>query len=127
VDTHPKPTEPAGPGKATSTARLARYINTGIAVVLTGLSIYHYTQPNQAWRSGTAEICSAAVLIAAAYLFPRMIAMAANILVAIVACGLGIRHLIHGGGWRSGTVELLFAVLLVVVAVMIYWSRREPT
>jgi hypothetical protein len=105
--------------------RAARFINTAIAVVLLGLSAYHYTQPDQAWRSGTIELGSAALLIAAVYWLAGVRAMVVNLVIAVAMSVLGVRHLIHGGGWRSGTVELLFVVLLVAAAVIIYRSRRK--
>jgi threonine/homoserine/homoserine lactone efflux protein len=114
---------PARASRRVRIPRAARFINTAIAAVLLGLSIYHYTQPNQAWRSGTVELASAALLLTAAYLFSGLKAMAVNLIIAVVVSGLGVRHLIHGGGWRSGITELFFAVLLVVAAVMTYRKR----
>jgi hypothetical protein len=111
--------------KRKSLPRTAKYIDTVIAFVLLGLSIYHFTQPNHAWRSGVTEIVFSAVLFAAAYLLPNFLAAAANIAGAIATTILGVRHLIHGGGWRSGTVELIFAVILITVAVIIYRDWRK--
>jgi hypothetical protein len=105
--------------------RAAKYIDTAIALVLLALSIYHFTQPNQAWRSGVTEIVFAAVLFTAAYLLPNLLAAAANIAGAIGTLSLGIRHLIHGGGWRSGTAELIFTVILITLAVIIYRDWRK--
>jgi uncharacterized membrane protein len=101
----------------------ARILNTLIALVLCILGIYHFTQPNQAWRSGTTELTTAALLLVAGYLVSRGKAIVINLVVAVVVMIAGIRHLIHGGGWRSGTAELFFVVLLVVVAVIIYKNK----
>jgi predicted small integral membrane protein len=114
----PRPSQGAVPGAA-------KTINTAIAAVLSGLSIYHYTQPNEAWRSGTMEIASAGLLLLAAYRLSRIKAMVVNLVIALAVTGLGIRHLIHGGGWMSGTAELFFAVLLLVVASMIYRNKKD--
>jgi hypothetical protein len=112
----------SGPGKRARVPRAARYINTGMAVILCGIGLYHLTQPNEAWRSATAELVSATLLLIAAYGVSNVKATAINLAVAVVATGLGVRHLIHGGGWRSGTVELLMAALLLAAAGII---RRE--
>jgi hypothetical protein len=116
---------PAGPEKSAPVPLAARSINTAIAAVLLGLSAYHYTQPNQAWRSGTAELACAVLLLLAAYVIPGIIAMAVDLVVAVVTTGLGVRHLIHGGGWRSGITELFFALLLVTAAIMLYKNRNK--
>jgi hypothetical protein len=85
--------------------------------------MYHFTQPNEAWRSGTAELISAILLLTAVYYVSYTKAMVINLVIAVVISGLGIRHLIHGGGWASGITELLFAVLLVTAANMVYRNR----
>jgi threonine/homoserine/homoserine lactone efflux protein len=103
----------------------ARYINTGMAVVLIGFGVYHYTQPNAAWRSGTIESIAALLLLAAAYLVPPKAAIIINGALAVILCGLGIRHLAIGGGWVSGSIEELFACLLVIGAVII--SKKQKT
>jgi hypothetical protein len=105
--------------------RLTSLTDTAIAIILYGLGIYHFTQPNQAWRSGTAEIVSATLLLIAGYRASRVIAILINLVVAVVIGGAGIRHLIHGGGWRSGIVELFFAVTLIAAASMIHRHRKE--
>jgi hypothetical protein len=102
-----------------------RLINTAIALVLVGLGIYHYTQPDAAWRSGTIESVSAILLLTAAYLVSRVKAMVINLVIAVGITVLGVRHVAIGGGWKSGTTELFFAVLLAVAAVIIYRARRK--
>lgn len=118
---------PSGPGKRAAVPRAARYINTAIAIILCGLGIYHYTQPNQAWRSGTIELISTALLLAAAYVITGIPAVLIDIVVAVTLSGLGVRHIIIGGGWKSGAVEELFALLLVTAAALIYKNRSKPT
>lgn len=85
--------------------------------------MYHLTQPNQAWRSGTTELISAILLLIAAYLVSHLKAMVINLIVAVIIFSLGVRHLIYGGGWISGITELLFAALLVAAASMSYRDR----
>ena len=117
------PKKRIGPSSSDKCAHIplaVRRINTAIAIVLFGISIYHFTQPNEAWRSGTTELVSAILLLTAAYLVSHLKAMVTNLVVAVGISGLGVRHLIHGGGWGSGITELLFAVLLIAVASMIY-------
>jgi hypothetical protein len=104
----------------TGIPKTARYLNTGMAVVLIGLGAYHYTQPNAAWRSGTIESVTALMLITAAYAVPPKAAMVINAVVAAVMLGLGIRHLSIGGGWLSGSIEIVFTGLLIFSAVTIY-------
>jgi hypothetical protein len=99
-------------------SRVAILIDTAIAVILCGTGIYHFTQPNQAWRSGTIEEVCASALMAAACLLGRTKAMLIQVAVAMGIGALGIRHLIIGGGWRSGITELFLAVVLVAVAGM---------
>jgi hypothetical protein len=118
----------AGPAvtvKAGRVPRAARYVNAGIAVVLVGFSAYHYTQPDQAWRSGTFEIACAALLLTAAFLVSHLKAMVIDLVVAAGVGGLGVRHLIHGGGWRTGSAEELFAVVLISTAIIIWRDRRR--
>jgi len=100
--------------------RSAMLIDTAIAIIAFGISLYHFTQPDQAWRSGTIEVLSTMLLLTAAYLVHRQKAMAINLIVALSLCVLGVRHLIHGGGWKSGTTELFFAIVLIGAAIMIY-------
>src|SRR5512137_1987649 len=95
--------------------RVAILVDTAIAVIFCGTGIYHFTQPNQAWRSGTIEVVCASALMAAACLLGRTKAMLIQVAVALGIGALGIRHLIIGGGWRSGITELLLAVVLVAV------------
>jgi len=115
----------SSPGKRAPIPRVAKGINTAIAVVLLGLSIYHYTQPNQAWRSGTTELVCALLLLTAAYLVSHMKAMVINLIVAVPVVALGIRHFISVTGWRSGIAELCFAVLLIIVAYTINKDRSK--
>jgi hypothetical protein len=116
---------PSGSGKRSHLPRTVRSINTAIALVLFGLSIYHYTQPNQAWRSGTTELVSALALLTAAYLVSHVKAIVINLIIVVPVITLGIRHLIHGGGWRSGIADLFFAVLLIAAAYIIYRDRGK--
>jgi hypothetical protein len=102
-----------------------RYLNTAMAVVLYALGIYHYTQPNAAWRSGTIETVTATCLLIAAYLVPSRVATAINVVFAIGITALGIRHMSHGGGYVSGSIELIFAVLLIWSAVLLYKQRKS--
>ena len=95
--------------------RVAALIDTAIAVIFCGTGIYHFTQPNQAWRSGTIEVVCASALMAAACLLGRTKAMLIQVAVALGIGALGIRHLIIGGGWRSGITELFLAIALVAV------------
>jgi hypothetical protein len=95
--------------------RVVILIDTAIAVVFCGTGLYHFTQPHQAWRSGTIEVVCAALLMTAAYLVDRTRAMVIQVAVLATICGLGIRHLVIGGGWRSGITELFLAIVLVVV------------
>jgi hypothetical protein len=99
--------------------KIPKYLNTGMAVVLITLGIYHYTQPNAAWRSGTIESIFAVSLLTAAYLVSPAVAVVINSCVAVVMVGLGIRHIAIGGGWVSGSIELLFAAILIASIVMI--------
>jgi hypothetical protein len=117
------------PGKRAGLSTLFKYagvprvvslIDTVIALILYVLGIYHLTQPNQAWRSGTTEIVAATLLLIAGYRVSRVIAMIIVLVVAVVLSVIGIRHLIHGGGWRSGIVEVFFTALLIVSAWIIH-------
>jgi len=100
--------------------RSAILIDTIIAVIIFGFGIYHFTQPNQAWRSGITEVVYATLLITAAYLVHWPKTMVINLMAAVLSLGLGVRHLIHGGGWKSGTTELFMAIVLILVAYVIY-------
>jgi hypothetical protein len=104
--------------------RVAIIADTAIAILLFGTGLYHFTQPHQAWRSGTIEVVAAASLIAAAYVVDRIKAMLIQVAVLLTICGLGIRHLIRWEGWRSGSTELLIAAVLVAVTVITY--RHKP-
>ena len=107
-------------GEYSRIPRTAKLIDTMISAVLSGIGLYHLTQPNQAWRSGITELfCTVLLLTAAHRVSPRK-ASVMNLVVAVPICSLGIRHVIHGGGWVSGIAQLLFAVLLVVAAIMIH-------
>jgi hypothetical protein len=103
----------------------ARLIDTAIAIVLSTLSGYHFTQPNQAWRSGIIELSAASLLLVAAHRVDHQKAMIINLVVAVEIFTLGIRHLIHGGGWGSGTTELFFALILVITARGIHKTKEH--
>jgi hypothetical protein len=107
--------------------KAVRYFNAGIAGVLYVLGIYHYTQPDAAWRSGTIEIVTASCLLAAVYLLPLKAAAVINIIFSLMLTVLGIRHAAIGGGWISGTIELIFAGVLVYGAVMINRKRKKKS
>lgn len=94
----------------------------GVLLILSG---YHYTQPNAAWLSGTAELILASSLLTAAYLASPLIAIVINLVVAFLMTGLGIRHAAIGGGWVSGSIELTFAAILVVIAVITNRDRKR--
>jgi hypothetical protein len=104
--------------------RVAVITDTAIAIIFCGTGLYHFTQPNQAWRSGTIEVVCAASLITAAYLVNRTIAMLIQVAVAMGICALSIRHLSHWTGWRSGVTELFLAIVLAAIAVIIY--KHKP-
>ncbi len=106
--------------------KIARCLNTAMAVVLYGIGIYHYTQPNAAWRSGTIETVTASLLLVSAYLVSSLPAIIIDLCFAAMLVVLGIRHAAIGGGWVSGSVELLFAVTLISNAVIINRSRKKP-
>jgi hypothetical protein len=108
----------SGSNRCSRIPRVAIIIDTAIAVIFCGTGIYHFTQPNQAWRSGTIEVVCASALMAAACLLGRTKAMLIQVAVALGIGALGIRHLIIGGGWRSGITELFLAVVLVAVTGM---------
>lgn len=104
--------------------RAAMLLDTAISVVLSGIGIYHLTQPGQAWRSGIVEVLCSMLLLMAAHRFSHTKAVITNLAVAVPLLSLSIRHLIHGGGWKTGVTELVFAVLLITVAVTIH-KRKE--
>ena len=104
--------------------RSAILIDTIIAVIIFGFGIYHFTQPNQAWRSGITEVVYATLLITAAYLVHWPKTMVINLMAAVLSLGLGVRHLIHGGGWKSGITELFLAIVLILVAYVIYRHKK---
>ena len=108
----------SSPNRRSRIPRVAVLIDTAIAVIFCGTGIYHFTQPNQAWRSGTIEVVCASALMAAACLLGRTKAMLIQVAVALGIGALGIRHLIIGGGWRSGISELFLAIVLVAVTGM---------
>jgi hypothetical protein len=120
-----KQSNPPGSGKRAPVPVIARGINTAIVAVLLGLSVYHYTQPNAAWRSGTTELVCALLLLTAAYFVSHIVATVINLFVAIPVIALGIRHLTSVKGWRSGIAELCFAVLLIIVAYLINRDRKK--
>ena len=99
--------------------------DVAIAAVLSILAIYHFTQPDQAWRSGSMELFCVALLLTAAYLVSPMKAAAIHLLVAVFAVTLGSYHLTHGGGWKSGIAELLFAAFFIAAAFIIFHDNKE--
>lgn len=107
--------------------RVATLIDTATAVVFCGTGLYHFTQPHQAWRSGTIEVVCAALLVTAAYVLDRTKAMIIQVGVLVGICALGIRHLVIGGGWRSGVTELFLAIVLVAVTGMVHWQKPAKT
>lgn len=107
------------------TPRAPRWIDCGVAAVLCLLAVYHFTQPDAAWRSGSIELASAILLLAAAFRLPALFSAAINLLGAAGLCALGIRHASHGGGYLSGSLELLAAVLLVIAAYSFWKSRKQ--
>jgi len=94
-------------------------------VVLFGLAIYHFTQPDQAWRSGCTELFGVALLLAAAYRVSPVKSAFIHLFATVFTISLGIYHLTHGGGWRSGLAELLFSVLLIVNALIILRAKTR--
>lgn len=113
------------PGNHARVPGIAQALDSAIALVLLALSIYHFTQPGRAWRSGITELVCFAALLAAAFLVPRVFAIALNLAMAVVVAGLGVRHLISVKGWRSGIVELFFVLLLLAVAYIIYRDKGK--
>lgn len=101
--------------------------DTGVAVLLCMAGAYHFTQPDQAWRSGAIEVACAVALLAAGWLLGRGVALLVHGAVALGITALGIRHLVMGGGWRSGTMEMVMALVLVVAAVIIFRDRPDGT
>ena len=73
--------------------RVAILTDTAIAVILCSAGIYHFTQPNQAWRSGTIEVACASALMAAACLLGRTKAMLIQVAVALGIGAPGKRRL----------------------------------
>ena len=90
-----------------------------MALALYAFGIYHFTQPNAAWRSGTIETVTATCLAASVYILPLKAGFIIHVIFAVGLAGLGIRHEIHGHGYVSGTLEILFAVALIYGAVLI--------
>ena len=119
-----EPAELSTSSKYKRIPRSAMLIYTITAVIVFGLGIYHFTQPQGAWRSGITEVVYAALLLAAAYLvhWPKTILI--NLIVVVISFVIGIRHLIHGGGWKSGITELFLAIVLTLVAYLIYKHRK---
>ncbi len=116
--------ETPGPGKRSRLPRAAVRADALIALLFTAAGIYHFTQPNRAWRSGAIEVACAAALMIAACLLGRRLAALVHVGVAVGITALGIRHLVMGSGWRSGSMELAMAVVLLGVAVVII--RHQP-
>lgn len=117
--------EEARSGRPRRVPRAVACIDTAVAGLFTAAGIYHFTQPDRAWRSGAIEVTCAAALLVAAWLLGRRPAMAVQVLVAAGITALGIRHLVMGGGWKSGSMELVMAVVLVGAAVLIFRHRPE--
>ena len=104
----------------------ARIIDTVSGVILLGLAGYHFSTvspTNAAWRSGTLEVTSGVLLLASAYLLPRMVGVVVNGVLAIGIAGLGTYHFTHAG-MGSGATEWLLAAGLVVAAVGIFKHGR---
>ena len=117
--------EEARSGRRRRLPRAVACIDTAAAVLFTMAGIYHFTQPNQAWRSGAIEVtCAAALMVAARVLGPGL-AAAVHVAVALGITALGIRHLVMGGGWRSGAMELVMAAVLLGAVVLILRHRPE--
>jgi hypothetical protein len=117
-------TESSNSNKYNHIPLAARLINSVVSTIICVIGIYHLTQPNQAWRSGTIELSCALLLLAAAYRVSHVKAVVMNLVVSGALCPLGIRHLIHGNGWASGITELVFTVLLVTAASMVYRAKK---
>lgn len=117
--------EEVRPGRRGRVPRSVACTDTVVAVLFCAAGAYHFTQPDQAWRSGAIEVTCAAAVLAAAWVLGRGMAMAVHIVVALGITALGVRHLVMGGGWKSGTMELVMAAVLLVAAVLIFRSRRE--
>ncbi len=100
-------------------------IDTVAAALLTMAGTYHFTQPDQAWRSGAIEVTCAAALMVAAFVLGRGLAVAVHVAVTLGITALGIRHLVMGGGWKSGAMELVMAAALLGATVLILRHRRE--
>jgi hypothetical protein len=124
VESHGDGVQAPGSGKGDRLPRAATRIDTAIAVLFCGTGIYHFTQPNQAWRSGAIEVACALALLVAAHLLSRTMSILLHVAVALGIGALGIRHLVLGGGWRSGTMELLMAVVILGVAAFVF--RHKP-
>jgi hypothetical protein len=110
--------------KLSHVPQIPRYINTMMALALYGFGIYHYTQPDAAWRSGTIEVVTASSLLVAVTIVPLKAAMIINLVFSVFIIGLGIRHCVIGGGWISGSTELVIAVLLIYGAIRIVKARK---
>lgn len=98
-----------------------------MSIGLYAFGIYHFTQPDAAWRSGTMETVTATCLLAAAYLLPLKAAVVIHFVFAVMLAGLGIRHAIHGQGYISGAAELIFAAALVYGAVVILKTLKNQS
>ncbi len=111
---------------AASQGRLPRVvtrIDLAIAALFCLAGAYHFTQPNQAWRSGVIETtCAAALVVAACWLGWRLASLV-HVAVGLGVAALGIRHLVIGSGWRSGTMELVMAAVLLGLVVVIFRHR----
>src|SRR4030042_6002836 len=105
-----EPAELSTSSKYERIPRSAKLIYTITAIIVFGLGIYHFTQPEGAWRSGITEVLYAALLLAAAYFVHWPNTIVINLIVIVISFVLGVRHFIHGGGWKSGITELFLAI-----------------
>jgi hypothetical protein len=106
--------------------KLARVINTVTSVILLALGGYHFSTvspTNPAWRSGTTEVTSAGLLLAAAYLLPRTVSAVVNGVLAVAIAALGVYHFTHAG-MGSGVTEWFLAAGLGIAAVSFFKHRR---
>ena len=100
-------------------------LNIAAAVLLLGLGIYHFstiTPTNPAWRSGTAEVTSAVLLLAAAFWLPRTVGAMVNGVLAVGLAILATYHATHAG-LGSGVTEWLLALGLASAGVVMFKNR----
>lgn len=103
----------------------AKVIDAVTGLILLGLAVYHFSTisaTNPAWRSGTIETAFGLLLLASAFLFPRMVSAVANAALAVGIAALGSYHFTHAG-MRSGVTQWLLAIALGVAAVNLFKRR----